>query len=43
MTNYNRIPTKSPWWHLSDEEVLALGYSAISILSVVVCFLLVIA
>lgn len=18
MTNYNRIPTKSPWWHMDD-------------------------
>lgn len=30
MTNYNRIPTVSPWWHLSVEDVQSICGGALS-------------
>lgn len=35
----NRIPTKSPWWHLSEEEFIGLCEAAI-LPTVLLCILI---
>ena len=42
MTNHNRIPTKSPWWHMDDETFEAIVGSISICVVVSVVFVLVV-